>query len=88
MFQRLGAIFGFQEVDQLLDAIALSRDEDQDRILGGNDNDIVDADDGRQMFVGANMNIRRIHDDAAAPDRIALAVAFRQLPHRLPIADI
>jgi hypothetical protein len=57
MFQRLGVIFGFQEIDQLLDAIPLRLVEHQDRIPGGDDNDIVDADDRRQMLVGANMNV-------------------------------
>jgi len=41
-----------------------------------------------QMIIGADVNVRGVHDDAAAPDRIALDVAFGQLPDRLPIADI
>ena len=88
MFQGFRVLFDFQAVDQLLDIVAMRRVEHQHGVLCRDDDDVIDADDRGQMIIGADVNVRGVHDDAAAPDRIALDVAFGQLPDRLPIADI
>jgi len=38
------------------------------------------------MIIGADVNVRGVHDDAAARIELPLDVAFGQLPDRLPIA--
>ena len=49
MFQRLAAVLAAQEIDEFLHLVAMGAVEHKNGILRRNDDDIVHADDSRQM---------------------------------------
>src|SRR5947209_4614948 len=77
-------LLALQLIDELLDAVAVLTVKHEDGVLGGDYDDVIDANDSREMLVRAYMHVLSAHDDAVAADGIVVVIALRQFPYRLP----
>ncbi len=77
MLQSFAPILGFEPIDELLDLVAMRAVEHQHGVLRRNNDDIIDADNRREMIVGTDMHVLGVHHDAMATHRIAVAVMRR-----------
>ncbi len=85
---RLAALVQLQLLEKLLDLVAMLPAHHQHRIVGGNDDHIVNADHLGEVLVRADVHVARPHHHAVPAHRIALRVKVGEFPHRRQVADI
>src|SRR5665213_1323410 len=79
---------GADRGDQILDRAGTAARGDQHRTIGGDNHDIVDADDADGVAVGADVGVPGIDDDRIAADDIAGGVPGGGVPDGGPGADV
>ena len=80
--------YSFQLRHQPLQAVGILLPRHQHGILGRYDDEIVDAFQRHQRLVRRDVAVAGILEHGGALRGVALAVLFRQFPHRMPGADI
>src|SRR5208282_4537751 len=88
VLSRLRVALRLQLFDQLLDFVGLRLVSDEDGVAGRHHYDIVEADDGGQMFVRPHQHVRRIDRHRPAAQTVAVGVPGAQPPDRRPLADV
>ena len=84
----LGVAFAFQPVDDFFDVLGVVLMRDQHRVLGGDDDDVLDAEQRSDGAVRAGIAVLAVLDEDLADRDIAVLVLIRDFGQSRPGADI
>jgi hypothetical protein len=84
----LAAVFGDEARDQMAHVLGAAARRQHHRVLGRDDDQIVDSERGDQPGLGADVVVAGILGDDVAGERVAGGILVRQLPQRVPRAEV